>query len=104
MYRIILFKNIRTLDLLPTSIAFWLNKYNIPTCIFLGRYLLFMPDDEMDLTVVVGKNIKLPKIENPTSEDVNKYHALFVERITELFDKFKEKHAATGKDAVLEIN
>lgn len=63
-----------------------------------------MPDDDMDFTVVVGTNIELPHIPNPTPEDVDKYHALFVERITGLFDKFKHKYAATGTEAVLEIN
>ena len=62
-----------------------------------------MPDDDMDFTVVVGKNIELPHIANPTSEDVDKYHSLFVEQVSALFDKFKEKYAATGKEAVLEI-
>lgn len=83
--------------------AFWLNKFHIPTCIFVGKYLLFMPDDQMDFTVVIGKFIELPKIDNPTNEDVTKYHDLFMLRTTELFNKFKGKYAATRNDAVLEF-
>lgn len=83
--------------------AFRLNQFNIPTCIFIGRYLLFMPDDDMDFTVVVGKKIDLPQIDNPSREDVDKFHALFVERTKELFCKYKGRYAATGENAELEI-
>ena len=66
--------------------------------------MFFMPDDEMDFTVVVGKNMKLPKIENPTKEDIDKYHCMYVKRIKDLFDKFKGKYAAQGENVYLEIS
>ena len=92
-----------TLDIFPKSIAFQLNKWHIPTCIFTGKYFSFMPDWDMDFHVVVGKNIKLPQIASPTKEEVDKYHAVFIAAYQELFDANKEKYAATGKNAVLEI-
>jgi hypothetical protein len=90
------------MDLLPTSVAFWLNKFHIPTCFFMGKYL-FMPDNDMDFAIVIGKRLTLPKIENPTVEDVDKYHLLYIEHVTALFNKFKGKHAAEGSKAILEI-
>lgn len=62
-----------------------------------------MPDDDIDLTVVVGKSIELPKIDNPSKEDVDKYHSLFIKSIVDLFDKHKGKYAATGEKAILEV-
>lgn len=92
-----------TMDLLPTSIAFQLNKWHIPTCIFVGKYFSFMPEWDMDFTIVIGPDVKLPHIENPTTEQVDKYHAQFITAYRELFESNKEKYAATGKEAVLEI-
>ncbi len=95
--------NNRTVDLLPAPITLQLNKLHIPTCIFIGKYLSFMPEWNMDFTVVVGPNIQLPKIEEPTTQEIDQYHMSFVAAYRKLFDENKEKYAATGKDAVLEI-
>jgi hypothetical protein len=92
----------RTIDIFPQNVSFFLNKYNIPTCIFLGKYL-FMPDSEMDFAVVIGKTMKLPQIADPSTADIDKYHELFLVAYQELFDRNKEQYAASGKDAVLEI-
>ena len=125
----------RTVQWLPTKIAFWLNSYNIPTYLFMGRFF-FMPDYDMDFTcgksewvlsvvpfisqllycgvmktiltylltcllaylltflltyvltylltcwlwyfTVVGKTIKLPQLDSPSKEEVDKYHAIFL--------------------------
>ena len=62
-----------------------------------------MPNDDMDFTIVIGKEIKLPEIAEPTTEDVNKYHGIFIESYKNLFEKFKAKYAHTGSSAELEI-
>lgn len=90
------------MDLLPTFVSLWLNKYNIPTCVFMGKYL-FMPNNDMDFRVVIGKAVKFPHIQNPTPQDVDKYHGEVLKAYTELFDKYKGTCAAQGADAVLEI-
>ena len=36
-----------------------------------------MPDDDIDFTAFIGNVIKLPHIEDPTHEDVDKYHAIY---------------------------
>lgn len=41
------------------------------------------------LTTIIGKPIAIPKIENPTDEEVEKYHQLYVEHLKELFEKHK---------------
>ena len=68
----------------------------------MGKYL-FMPDDDVDLTVAIGQTLQLPHIEEPTSEDVDKHHARYVEAFQMLFNKFKGKYAATGEEAELKI-
>ena len=72
-------------------IMLWLNKYGVPGTIFIGNFMFF-PNNNLEMVVVVGKSIELPTIESPTSEDVSKYHALYMERLTELFDKYKDKY------------
>ena len=32
----------------------------------------------------------MPHIENPTDADVEKYHALYVSKLVELFDRYKK--------------
>ena len=62
-----------------------------------------MPDDDIDFTAFIGNVIKLPHIEDPTHEDVDKYHAIYIQAYRDIFNNNKEKYAADGKDAVLEI-
>ena len=89
----------RTVDLLPKSIAFFINKYNIPTSVFIGKWL-FMPDDAIDFAVVVGKPIKPPKKvssedanADPTSDEVDCYHKMVIDGYIALFNKYKGKTA-----------
>lgn len=42
------------------------------------------------LTIVVGKPIECPKIQKPSREDVNKYHALYVQGLTDLYNQHKD--------------
>jgi 2-acylglycerol O-acyltransferase 2 len=81
---------------------FWLNKYNIPTIAFIGKFGI-LPDNNIDVTMVVGKKFDLPKISDPSEADINKYHQEYIEKIQALFDKHKRKYAYTGEEAKLEI-
>ena len=81
---------------------FWLNRYNIPTIFFIGKYG-FLPDNDIEVHIVVGKPFNLPKIENPTAKDIDKWHEVYVENMVELFEKNKGKYAFNGKDAELEL-
>jgi hypothetical protein len=42
--------------------------------------------------------MQLPTIEHPTQEDIDKYHAQYVERIKQVFDKFKGQYAVPGTE------
>ena len=84
------------------SFRFWLNKYNIPTIAFIGKYGI-LPDNNIDVTVVVGKRFELPKIDNPIEEDVIKYHTEYMTLIQGIFDRNKGHYAYAGKNAILEM-
>ena len=79
-----------------------LAEYNIPPVLFLGQYLGVLPYSEINVDVVVGRAIKMPKIDNPSKEDVEKYHAVYVEALLALFDEWKVKFGYE-KDEKLEL-
>mmetsp|Transcript_25759 Transcript_25759/g.45885 ORF Transcript_25759/g.45885 Transcript_25759/m.45885 type:complete len:99 (-) Transcript_25759:324-620(-) len=71
----------------------WLNKYHIPTVIFIGKYLM-MPFRNVDLVSVVGKPLELPMIVEPTKRDVKEWHDKYTAALRELFERNKAKYAA----------
>jgi hypothetical protein len=77
-----------------------LNKIKMPGTIFVSKYL-WLPSNEVDLFTVVGRPIELPKIEKPTGDDVEKYHALYIKELVEVFNRHKEGRVKKG---ILEIN
>jgi hypothetical protein len=88
------------INIAPTSWRLWLNKYKIPGIVFIGKYFL-LPDNNLDLTMVVGKPIQFPTIAEPTTEDIEKYHAIFIKALQEVFDRNKGLYGA--KEAELEV-
>jgi len=84
------------------KLMLWLNKFKIPGVVFVGKFF-FLPNPDLDMYVVIGKPLELPHIENPTKDDVNKYHKLYMEKMTELFNKYKGRCAKEGEDAELHI-
>ena len=90
-----------TIEVFPT-LMLWLNKYNIPGTVFIGK-LLFLPDYNVELYVVIGKSFQLPCIPDPTPEDVDKYHQLYIKNIITLFNKYKKIYAVDGEKAELEL-
>lgn len=55
----------------------------------------------LPLITVVGRPIDLPKIENPTNEQIDFYHGKFKDELYELFEKYKDKYDPMGKNAKL---
>ncbi|RHY99950.1 hypothetical protein DYB35_008959 [Aphanomyces astaci] len=85
------------------SLRLFLNQYKIPTVVFWGQWWCpFMPHPSAKLVTVVGPPLALPLTPSPTKEDVDKYHALYLDALQTLFDKFKAEYASTP-DATLEI-
>lgn len=72
-----------------------LNKIKIPGVIFLSRYLNFLPNHDVKLITVIGKGIQMPTIENPTKDEINKYHEIYKENLVSLFDKYKDKYGGS---------
>lgn len=52
------------------------------------------------ITVVVGAPIDLERIPEPTGDDIERTHQLYIEKLTELFEAHKEKY---GKNLELRI-
>ncbi|XP_048954794.1 diacylglycerol O-acyltransferase 2 isoform X2 [Canis lupus dingo] len=77
-------------------------------CIFHGRGL-FSSDTwglvpySKPITTVVGEPITIPKLEHPTQQDIDLYHAMYVEALVKLFDKHKTKFGLPETE-VLEVN
>lgn len=69
-----------------------LNRYKIPGIICIGKYGM-LPNDDVDMRVVVGKGFECPKIEKPTTEQVADYHQKYMDHLMKLFDKHKEQYA-----------
>jgi hypothetical protein len=78
-----------------------LNKIKIPGVFFISKYL-WLPNNDVDLFTVIGKPVCLPKIEEPTIEDIDHYHAVYINELNELFNKHKEGRVKNG--TMLEIN
>ncbi|XP_065222992.1 acyl-CoA wax alcohol acyltransferase 1-like isoform X2 [Planococcus citri] len=58
---------------------------------------------QIPLTTVVGSPIKLPRVEDPSSELVDKYHQIYIQELTSLFDKYKGKYDSRGEKAFLSV-
>ncbi|EGZ22274.1 hypothetical protein PHYSODRAFT_314038 [Phytophthora sojae] len=80
-----------------------LNQFKLPGVIFYGHpQCFFLPCTDVDLITVVGEALVLPRIEHPTKEDVQKYHAQYVQALQKLFDKYKSVYAV-DPEAKLEV-
>lgn len=55
-----------------------INKYKIPSAIFFSKYFGVLPNPFLEIYVVIGKKIDMPQISNPTKEDVDKYHKIYM--------------------------
>eukprot|EP00123_Amoebidium_parasiticum_P020522 comp51583_c0_seq1/m.47675 comp51583_c0_seq1/g.47675 ORF comp51583_c0_seq1/g.47675 comp51583_c0_seq1/m.47675 type:complete len:438 (-) comp51583_c0_seq1:312-1625(-) len=80
--------------------------YSIP--IFHGRGVFqytfgFIPVRK-PLVTVVGRPVECPKIDNPTEEDVEKYHAMYVANLVEVYNKYKDVHAPQRKQSMVLVN
>ncbi|EEY54899.1 uncharacterized protein PITG_08465 [Phytophthora infestans T30-4] len=66
-----------------------LNEFKIPGVFFFGLpHCFFLPRTDVDLITVVGEALVLPRIEQPTKEDVQKYHGQYVEALQKLTSLF----------------
>mmetsp|Transcript_61042 Transcript_61042/g.122333 ORF Transcript_61042/g.122333 Transcript_61042/m.122333 type:complete len:358 (-) Transcript_61042:136-1209(-) len=85
-----------------TELRLKLNACKIPTVAFFGNPLLFfLPRPEATVLTYVGDPIQCPKLDDPSKEDVDKWHKVYVDALVSLFEA---KKAEAGRpDAVLEL-
>lgn len=54
-------------------------------------------------TSLVGEPITVPKVENPSSELIDQYHARFYDAFRQLFEKYKHDYSPVGSSDKLLI-
>ncbi|XP_032681288.1 2-acylglycerol O-acyltransferase 1-like isoform X2 [Odontomachus brunneus] len=78
----------------------------IPT-IFWGRgyfqYSFGLIPNRTPITVVVGGPIELPKIAEPTAEQINEYHEKFIQQLIKLFETHKYSYLKDPEKIVVEL-
>ncbi len=84
--------------------GFWnarlkLNSFGVPAIVIWGSKLLpILPKrNKNGLLVVAGERLVLPRIENPTREDVKKWHDKYMAALLKIYDD--HKFEAYGDDA-----
>lgn len=81
----------------------WLNTFGMPAVVIFGHPLMpLMPRRDAKIITYVGKAIQLPKIENPSKEEVQKWHTTYLEALENVFEENK-KAAGLADSAKLEI-
>lgn len=60
----------------------FLNQWKLPSAVFFPKKYLIMPDPNLEIYIVIGKGLQLPRIEKPTKEQVDKYHTMYLEELT----------------------
>ena len=81
------------------KIGLFLNKFKLPGLMAFSKNVV-VPNENVKLSVVIGKGIKFPVIPNPTQEYVDKYHSLYVEKLEEMYNRWK---GVCGGEDKLEI-
>jgi|ERR1712194_234849 len=78
-----------------------LNKYGIPGIVPFGwMFLPFLPEPDIDLNVFVSGRLQLPKIEDPTKEQIQQYHHEYVKLVSDLHERNRKN---CGDVAPLEV-
>ena len=105
IYPIFVFGEEKTYYTLFTSLlkifGKFLNKYHIPTTFFYGKYFSIMPNDDLDLNIVVGKKLKFPTINSPSVYDINLYHNHYRYEVLNLFNRNVKKFGDSNKKLII---
>ncbi|XP_050440926.1 2-acylglycerol O-acyltransferase 2-like [Adelges cooleyi] len=71
----------------------WRGDRILPNGRGLLQYTFGILPRRCSIVTVVGKPIDVPKISNPTTEEINKYHEIYVTELKKLFDEHKTKYS-----------
>ncbi|KAL4429145.1 hypothetical protein ABPG74_015173 [Tetrahymena malaccensis] len=77
-----------------------LAKMKMLSVLFGSRFGI-APHYDVAMHSVVGKGIQCPQIENPSKEDVEKYHKIYVDAIVNLFNKYKKQFNLENQELIL---
>ncbi|CAE7478721.1 DGAT2D [Symbiodinium pilosum] len=84
------------------KLRLWLNRKGIPTVCFWGLpWCPLLPRCNLELLTFVGPALELPKLPEPTEEEVDHWHKQYMKALVELFDRHKAEAGTPA--AVLEI-
>ncbi|GJQ13665.1 hypothetical protein GpartN1_g5456.t1 [Galdieria partita] len=78
----------------------FLHHLRVPVGVALGSYGTCMPQ-RSPLQIVVGRAIPVRAVENPSKEDIDSLHALYKERLVELYRDFKTLNTCEDKPLVI---
>jgi hypothetical protein len=86
-----LFGNTSVLSLLRHGpLAEISRKLGVSFTMIWGKYFLPIPRDDK-LLYVAGSPIEIPRIAEPTQEDIDKYHTIYCDEVARIFDTYKHK-------------
>ncbi|KAL3799633.1 hypothetical protein ACHAWO_008949 [Cyclotella atomus] len=68
-------------------------KLDVSLTPFFGRWFWFLgPPVRVPICICMGDPIKCPKVENPTQEEIDKYHGLLVKGYEQVFEQHKKAY------------
>jgi hypothetical protein len=73
-----------------------LNKLKFPGCLFYGKYGI-LPRNDIDICCVIGKAMRLPIIAEPSEDDIEKYHKLYLDELSNLYQRHCKKYGGSEK-------
>jgi hypothetical protein len=69
-------------------------KLDVSLTPFFGRWFWFLgPPVRAPICICMGDPIKCPKVENPTQEEIDKYHGLLVKGYEKVFEQHKKAYS-----------
>lgn len=90
----------RTLNIFE-DLRLFLNKFKIPGVLCIGGAFGFLPSYNINRVTVYSSGIQFPLIKNPSKEEVNHYHSLYIKELEYIYHKYKNEF---GGYESLEIN
>jgi hypothetical protein len=78
----------------------FLIKWKLPA-VLMGKWLMFMLENKLDMVTMVGRPLALPLIEAPAQADIDYWCGRYMEGLQSVFDRNKGKYAAESSKAEL---
>ena len=83
----------------------FMSKMHIPSTLFYGECGLIFPlmpfKKNVGIHTIITNPIKCPKIENPTINDINKYHEMYLNALVALYDRNKWRFGMENRKLIV---